>query len=165
MIEQTEHAYNIAEVGTATVLSFYLLWQAYRLVKPKKNAFLCKYSRLRKMKKLAWEEFERLCAAMFEKEGWRIVRSGKQGADGGIDIVMRKIGKTALVQCKRYRDAPVGVKTVREMYGLLHEHGADTAYVVTSSTFTKESVEFAEHKPIVLIDAHALSRRLKRYCR
>ena len=165
MAEEAVNAHSIVETGTVTVVAFYLLWQFYLLLKPKKNAFLCRYARVRKMKKIAWDAFEKLCASMFAEEGWRIVRAGKHGADGGIDIVMRKIGKTALVQCKRYRDAPVGVKTVREMYGLLHEHGADTAYIVTSSTFTKESYEFAKHKPIVLIDANALSKRLKRYCR
>ncbi len=143
----------------------YLLWEVAFSHLGRKRLRACRYRSVRKLKRTTWRTFEEICAELFDAEGWRILRAGKSGADGGIDIVMQKRGKKAIVQCKRYRDAPVGVKTVREMYGLLHEHDADEAYIVTSSGFTKESLLFVEGKPIVLIDAAMLVKRLKRRCR
>ena len=43
--------------------------------------------------------------------------TGGQGADGGIDLVLRKGSERFLVQCKQWRAYKVGVNVVRELYG------------------------------------------------
>ena len=98
---------------------------------------------------------------LFEKNGWNVKGNVKKGADGGVDIWMQKksIMKrsiTAIVQCKRYDDAMVTIKVLREMYGLMHEHNVDLAYIVTTSRFTKECYKFIEGKDIKLIDGNKL---------
>jgi len=101
-----------------------------------------------------------LCMELFEKQGWKVEGNEKKGADGGVDIWMEKrsLGKktSAIVQCKRYDDALVTIKVIREMYGLMYEYDVDKAYVVTSNRFTKECYKFIEEKNIVLIDGEKL---------
>jgi len=88
---------------------------------------------------------------LFVKMGWKVTGNDKKGADGGVDIWMHKKSFTkknisAIVQCKRYDDALVTIKVIREMYGLMYEYDVDEVYVVTTSRFTKECYAFVEEK-------------------
>jgi len=78
------------------------------------------------------------------------------GADGGVDLVLGCGGKVTLVQCKRWNGAPVGVRQVRELYGVLHDRGASAAKLVATTSFTPDAVAFAKGKPIELLDGDSL---------
>jgi len=123
--------------------------------------FLKRHRSLKKLKKLSWEGFETLCLHFFSQQGWRVRGNETKGADGGVDLWMQKRRVKAIVQCKRYEDARVTVKVVREMYGLMHEYGADKAFVVTTSEFTKECYSFAEEKEIELINGEMLVWKIR----
>ena len=102
---------------------------------------------------------------LFVKEGWNVQGNEKKGADGGVDIWMQKKSFTkknisAIVQCKRYDDALVTIKVIREMYGLMHEYNVDEAYIVTTSRFTRECSPFVEGKKMTLIDGEILVKRI-----
>ena len=121
---------------------------------------------LKKLKRLSWDDFELLCMELFEKNGWKVKGNAQKGADGGVDIWMHKKSiikrsTSAIVQCKRYDDALVTIKVLREMYGLMHEHDVDVAYIVTTSRFTKECYKFIEGKSMVLIDGNELVHMIK----
>ena len=70
---------------------------------------------------------------------------------------------SAIVQCKRYDDALVTIKVIREMFGLMHEYDVNEVYVVTTSRFTKECYHFIEDKKITLIDGRALEKLIMKY--
>lgn len=104
---------------------------------------------------------------LFFKQGWTVSGNEKKGADGGVDIWMHKkswMNKkiSAIVQCKRYDDARVTIKVIREMYGLMHEYNVDEVYVVTTSRFTKECYSFSEDKNITLIDGEKLMNLIEK---
>jgi len=56
------------------------------------------------------------------------------------------------VQCKQWRSMKIGVKVVREMYGLLTSKSAHGAIIITSGMFTQEAKSFATDKPIDLVE-------------
>jgi restriction system protein len=130
------------------------------------NSLLNRNKTIKKLKKLAWDEFELLCMEFFSKQGWQVTGNEKKGADGGIDIWMHKRSlfqtKSAIVQCKRYEDSLVTIKVVREMYGLMHEHEVEWVYIVTTSRFTKECYKFIEDKNMILIDGNELIKQMKK---
>jgi len=138
------------------------LYQMVKVWKGKRNRSLLYRNRtLKKLKKLSWDDFERITMELFAKRGWSVTGNEKKGADGGVDIWMHKKSFTkknisAIVQCKRYDDAMVTIKVIREMYGLMHEYNVDEVYVVTTSRFTKECFSFAVGKKITLIDGEGL---------
>jgi restriction system protein len=126
------------------------------------------HTTLKSLKALSWQDFERLCMELFSQMGWGVRGNGGEGADGGVDIWLEKEGfnysKTkAIVQCKRYRNSPVGVKVIREMYGLKHEYGVDEVYIVTTSYFTKEAKAFVKGKEMRLIDGKKLVGLIGKY--
>lgn len=109
---------------------------------------------------LDWKHFEDLLAEMFRREGYRVEESLSRGADGGIDLRLRRADETVVVQCKRWRTKPVGASIVREIFGLQNAEGAQRAIVVTTSGFTPDAQSFARAQGIELIDGHALLERL-----
>jgi restriction system protein len=84
------------------------------------------------------------------------------GVDGGVDLVARKDGETVLVQCKQWKARRIGVRTVREMFGLLNAEKANEVHIVSSGYFTDDATAFARHKPIRLIDGPMLVQLVRR---
>lgn len=105
---------------------------------------------------MSWREFETLVGEAFRMQGWQVVEAGGAGADGGVDLVLRRDGETHLVQCKQWRAFNVGVQVVRELYGVMAARGAAGGFVVTSGRFTDEAVAFASGRNVRLIDGPKL---------
>ena len=105
---------------------------------------------------MSWREFETLVGEIYRRQGYDVQETGGGGADGGIDLVLRKGSEKVLVQCKQWRTYQVGVKIVREMYGLMVAEQADRVIIVSVGTYTKDATDFARGKPIELKNGKAL---------
>jgi len=156
---------EIQSIAILVILFFYFLFQMRSFVKSIRNkSLLARNKSIKKLKKLSWDDFELLCMELFEKKGWKVQGNEKKGADGGVDIWMHRGSfrkkRSAIVQCKRYDEALVTIKVIREMYGLMYEYDVDEVYVVTSNRFTKECHKFAEDKDITLIDGETLLKMM-----
>ena len=104
---------------------------------------------------MSWQQFEALVGEAFRRKGYTVTETAS-GADGGIDLVLKKQGETFLVQCKQWKAYKVGVSIVRELYGVMAAKGAAGGFVVTSGVFTDEARAFATGRNIELIDGKAL---------
>lgn len=109
---------------------------------------------------LKWADFELLIGEAYRRQGYQVTENGGGGADGGIDLIIHREGERALVQCKHWQVYKVGVKPIRELYGVLVAERADRAICVTSGTYTQEAKVFAQGKPIELIDGALLERMI-----
>lgn len=105
---------------------------------------------------MTWQQFERLVGEAFRLRGYDVTETGGGGADGGIDLVLRKDGEKYLVQCKQWCAFKVGVSVVRELYGAMAAKGAAGGFVVTSGRFTEEASRFTSGRNIDLIDGARL---------
>ena len=112
---------------------------------------------------LTWRDFECLVGSMFRADGFTVGEPGRDGADGGVDLRLTKVGQTTIVQCKRWRTYKIGVSPIRELYGVLMAEKADRAVFITSGGYTREALDFARDKPIDLIDGAQLATMLKRF--
>jgi len=83
---------------------------------------------------------------------------GKGTTDGGRDIKATYKGVPHLIQCKCYKPQfSVGVKTVRELYGVLmatEQHGVGV--ICTTGRFTKAAKKFATENSIKIWGAEFL---------
>lgn len=104
----------------------------------------------------SWREFERLVGEAYRRQGYTVEETGLGGADGGIDLILRRDGQRILVQCKQWRRDKVPVNVVREMYGLLAHHNAHAVRIVALGSFTPDAACFALGKPIELVDGATL---------
>jgi restriction system protein len=57
----------------------------------------------------------------------------------------------------------VGVKPVRELFGVLAAEQADRAVFITSGIYTDEALRFAAGKPVELVDGAQLAEMLRRF--
>jgi restriction system protein len=105
---------------------------------------------------MSWQQFEALVGEAFRRKGYAVTETGGGGADGGIDLALKKEGETFLVQCKQWKAYKVSVTTVRELYGVMAAEGATGGFVVTSGVFTDEARAFASGRNIELMDGKAL---------
>ena len=103
------------------------------------------------IRSLGWQEFEELVGEAYRRKGYRVEETGGGGADGGVDLILKKNGETLLVQCKHWRQDKVGVKVVRELYGVVTAENATGGIVISSGAFTRETTDFARGKPLELI--------------
>lgn len=117
----------------------------------RRQQLLASRTGLESLAALGWPDFERLVGEAFRREGYEVEESGLGGADGGIDLVLRRDGRRTLVQCKQWRRQKLPVNVVREMYGLLAHHGADQVCIAALGGFTPDAARFAQGKPIRLI--------------
>lgn len=107
------------------------------------------------LRTLEWKRFERLCVRYFQIKGY-LANTTRVGADGRIDILLyRKRAATdkvfGVVQCKAWHRNRVGVKPVRELYGVQRSAEAPLAVFITASEFTEEAIAFARSNRLELI--------------
>jgi restriction system protein len=138
-------------------LLFFLATAALSALRSLKTArMLDAQTSLASIRELPWKRFEDLLGEAFRRQGFKVEETLGGGADGGIDLLLGRDGNVTVVQCKRRNGAPVGVREVRELYGVLHDRGASAAKLVATTSFTPDAVAFAKNKPIELVDADSL---------
>lgn len=116
---------------------------------------------LETLRATSWKDFEILVAEAYCRQGFAVDYSLGTGPDGGVDLVLRKDGRTSLVQCKQWKVFAVGAPVIRELFGILAANGADEAIIVTTGRFTGEARAFAAGKPIRLLDGPQLLELVK----
>jgi restriction system protein len=107
---------------------------------------------------IEWRRFEAVCARLFAQAGFE-ARSQSHGADGGVDIWLHSAhaqGPAAIVQCKHWLGKPVGVKELREFYGVMASHKLSRGTFATTGGFSTEARQFAKDNGIHLLDGHGL---------
>jgi len=102
----------------------------------------------KELQKFNDRKFEELIAELLSREGLDVTLTRKS-KDGGRDIFAYHsdsiIKNLYLVECKRYsHENPVGVKIVRELYGVVEAEQATARLVVTTSRFTKGALGFRD---------------------
>ncbi|NJR71822.1 MAG: restriction endonuclease [Gammaproteobacteria bacterium] len=110
---------------------------------------------------MSWREFELTVGEAFRLDGFQVEQRGGAVADGGIDLVLRRGGEKFFVQCKQWKAFKVGVDVVRELYGVMAALGATGGFVVTSGTFSRDAIDFANGRNIVLVDGEILFDMIK----
>lgn len=145
-----------APLGWMLLIGCWLAALASFLGRGRRRQLLDSQTGIDSLRRMSWRQFEQLAGEAFRRQGYAVEETGLGGADGGIDLILRKNGRTTLVQCKQWQNWQVGVKVVREMYGLLMHHKAAAVKIVALGDYTSEARRFAHGKPIELIHGDEL---------
>jgi restriction system protein len=116
-----------------------------------------------------WEDFEQLIREIFEKEfsaNGGEVKITQASRDGGVDAVAFDPdpirGGKIVIQAKRYTHT-VGVSAVRDLYGTVHNEGANKGILVTTADYGPDAYEFAKGKPLTLLSGSELLYLLQKH--
>ena len=100
------------------------------------------------LREIEWKRFETVCTEYLRMAGY-VAQETNVGADGGVDIRVSKPGEEnfrGIVQCKAWNAYKVGVKPIRELFGIMAAERISTGIFITSGEFTSEAEEFAKGK-------------------
>lgn len=153
MVMLPEYALAIG-IATGVLIAALILIQE-RNRKARRLAWMNRQQSMEDLRRLSWQDFERLVCEAYRRQGWKPTIEGGGGADGGIDVRLQRGGRTRLVQCKHWKGR-LGIKPVREMMGLLAHHNAERGILVATHGFTKECWTFVRGKPLDLVDGKRL---------
>jgi restriction system protein len=106
---------------------------------------------------LTWSQFERLIAEFYRRKGATVTPRGGPTSDGGVDLSLTDAtGDRLIVQCKHWKSSHVGVKPLRELWGVSSDEKADGAIFITSGSFSADALAFGHGKRLELIDGPKL---------
>ena len=99
-----------------------------------------------------------LVTSYFNNTGTRAKRS-RVGADGGVDIYLYRDGEGhpfSCIQCKAWHVYKVGVKPVRELFGVMAADEIKEGYFATTGEFTPEAIRFVAGKALRLMTGETI---------
>ncbi len=144
---------KLAPWAAVVVLFVWLVSLAQKL---NRRGLLNRTKGLEDVRAISWREFELLVGEYDRRRGFTVEERGGASPDGGIDLVLKKGGRTILVQCKRWKAFKVGIKPVRELLGVMSHEAANGGVFVTSGKFSAEAKDFAEKNGIELVNGDVL---------
>lgn len=106
---------------------------------------------------LSGKQFEYELAFLYQKLGYKVEFPRRGAPDRGIDIILKKDGKTIIVQCKAHKKR-VSPHVVRDLHGTLIKAKADEAVLASISGFTSGVREYTGGIPIKLISLEDIIR-------
>ena len=154
----------------ARQVSSYAVWIALLFLVPggisalrawRRGELLSGQTGLSTIRNLSWRSLEELVGEAYRSNGFSVIGNSGSGPDGGVDLVARRDNEKVLIQCKQRKAHNVGVRTVREMFGLLNSEKTNEVHIITSGYFTSDAIDFARNKPIRLIDGPKLVQLVK----
>ena len=148
-------------LAPVVAVGFTVMAAALGLARWRRRRLLDRHRTLDALRAMRWQDFERWVGEFYRRQGWRVQDTGGGGADGGIDLILRRNGETWLVQCKRFAQSAISVKTVRELLGVVASEKATGGVFVTTSTFTRDARAFAKGQTLELVDGETLLQRVK----
>ena len=122
----------------------------------RKGKLLENQNNIESIRSISWREFEELVGEIYRRKGFIVSEFGGSGADGGVDLQLKRNGELIYVQCKHWRTSQVGVKVARELYGVMIAEGATGGIIISSGTFTQEAIDFIKGKPLDVVNGKQL---------
>lgn len=131
-----------------------LLFNINHYIKQQRYFELLKRANMAEIDMMKGIQFEHYLQQLFIMLGYQVKLTRASG-DFGADLILIKDYTKIVIQAKRYTKN-VGLKAVQEVYGAKKHYGANEAWVVTNSLYTKQAKELAYSNEVFLIDRHDL---------
>lgn len=114
---------------------------------------------LESLRRLSAEQFEERLRDVLGEAGYAVDFHGGEGSSEA-DLVLRRRGERTLLQYRHWNLPRVPYRSVRDLYELMQQEGAAGCTLVTCGIFEHRAIEFAQMKPIDLINGPLLLKRM-----
>ncbi len=99
--------------------------------------------------------FEEWLVRLLKDAGIQHTHKTQDSRDQGADVIVEMAGRKIAIQAKQVKDT-LGNACVQEALAGRHFYHADEAWVVTTSTFSKDAIELAYRTGVQLVDGSRL---------
>jgi len=110
---------------------------------------------------LDWEACNELMGHCWRGRGFELAEFAGETVDDDLLLVQLRSRQRSLVRYRHWRALNVGADPVRDLFAAMKSRDASRAFLITSGQFSIEALEFAQDKPIELIDGAALADMLE----
>lgn len=100
--------------------------------------------------------FELLVGEAFGREGYVVEARGSRAPEGEVDLELWRDGRKSIVICRHWQARQIGISLIRELNGVMRYERADEAIFLSSGNYTHDAWQFAQGKPLRLIDGEGL---------
>jgi restriction system protein len=167
---------SFAIAGTVTAIAITLLPEAYRILgtvtglpfliigciaawKQFQAPSMARVDNtLATVRAMSWVDFSRAIEAAYQRQGYAV--SAISGAAANFEIT--KEGRTALVNCKRWKVAHTGVEALQDLHATKEARNAHECIYVAAGEITDNARAFATKHAIKLVGGPELARLLPR---
>jgi restriction system protein len=105
---------------------------------------------------MPWSAFSQAVEEAFRRDGFAVTRLGGPA----VDFEMVKLGRTALLSCKRWKTARTGVEPLRDLIAAKDARDAHDCMYIATGEITDKARAFAAERRIRLIDGADLVKLL-----
>ena len=108
-------------------------------------------------------QFEHFCANVLNANEYQMAVTRK-GGDGGKDLVgWNDKNQRIFGEVKQYKDSnKVSRPLMQKLKGAMADAGVERGVFITTSSFTREAIEYAKRNKIQCIDRSGLERLIRR---
>ena len=99
---------------------------------------------------------ELLAGEAFGRLGYVVEARGSRAPDGEVDLELWRDGRKSVVICRHWQERQVGISLIRELHEVMKYERADEAIFLSSGQYTHDAWQFAQDKPLRLIDGDGL---------
>ena len=100
--------------------------------------------------------FELLVGEAFGRQGYVVEARGSRAPDGEVDLELWRDGRKSIVVCRYWQAPQVGIAQMRELNDIMRFEHADEAIFLSGGHYTHEAWQYAQGKPLRLIDGDGL---------
>ena len=143
-------------LGTVTGLPFVAIgciaaWKSFRA--PSRVRI---ENTLAKVRAMSWSEFSRAVEAAYRREGYGV----RAVSGAAADFEITREGRTALVNCKRWKAAQTGVEALNDLHALKESRNAHQCIYMAAGEITDNARAFAIKHAIKLVGGAELAQLL-----
>lgn len=150
--------HSILDPTSFVIIAFFTVWVAIWIFQ---RHFRYRDLSLERIDDMDGFDFERFCAYLLKRNGYRHITVTQESGDQGVDIIATKDKVKYGIQCKRYNGF-VGNRAVQEVWAGHEYYELDGAIVLTNSTFSDSAIELADELGVTLIDRDEFRKMLRR---
>jgi restriction system protein len=148
---------RFANVGAVSGLPFAViggiaLWRQWGTPSPARVDAM-----LQALTAMSGRDFTSALEAAYQRDGFVVTRL----TAGGADLSISKGGRTALVQCKRWKAASHGVEPLRELSAAMTERDANQGIYVAVNAWSDAARQYASKNSIRLLQGSELALLVK----
>lgn len=115
------------------------------------------------LRALEWKRFERLCRKYYQATGFKS-ETVRKGQDGSFDVKLFQTDASQTLILLRGNSTmaySVGVKEIRDLLNAMAQYKVARGVYITTGTFNREALNFANDHPLQLLDGDGFLRKLQ----
>lgn len=100
--------------------------------------------------------FELLAGEAFGRQGYIVEPRGSRAPDGEVDLELWRDGRKSIVLCRHWQAPQIGIAQIRELNDIMRFERADEAIFLSGGQYTHEAWQYAQGKPLRLVEGDGL---------